>query len=118
MITGALDGRRVVGLGERPAEHRLHAERRKHSMRNEQRARLLRIADAGYAGAAIAKHANVLQRLRLVAIGEVHRHGHPDQALAEPRRRVRKRDEPVRVRIRQRLQQHGVHDAEDRRRRA
>src|SRR6185503_21179534 len=50
---GAGPLRRMVGLGEPPAEHRLNTERLKHAAQHDANPRLLGIADTGHSGSAV-----------------------------------------------------------------
>jgi hypothetical protein len=64
-------GRCGVGLGEEPAQLRLNPERLQDVVGHKQRARLLRLADAGDRSSAVAVPADVLKDAPLLAVCEV-----------------------------------------------
>ncbi len=113
---GAVGLRRGFGFREQTAERRLNADRLEHAVRNSERAGLLRIADTRHAAAAGPPDPEVLERAVLVAVGEVHRRRHGEPLGVDSGRPVPEAHELVGIRIGQRLDQHRVDDAEDRRR--
>ena len=107
----------MLGFGEPASAHRRHAERLEQPMRRAQRAHALRSVGARDRLSAVRPHADLGQRPVLGPIGEIHRRrgrqiaGDDGGVVPDPH-------ELVRARIRQRLDQHRIDDAEDRRRRA
>ncbi len=104
---------RVVGPGEHPADHRLDAEDRQQAVGREQRRHFFRLSDAGDADGTRPPHRDVLEDPPLFAIGEVEERGGPGPRDVEAGRGVIERDNRLRPRIRQRLQQDAGDDAED-----
>ena len=112
---GTLGGRRVLAFAEPTSARRLHAERLKRAVRDEERAHAPRLAAVGERRGARLPDADLGECPVLVSISEVHRRrGRHIAAIAD----LPDPHELVRIRIRQWLDQHGVDDAEDRGRRA
>ncbi len=93
---------------------RLDAERLQHAIRDEQRARLLRISKTGDCPSAVAIEADLLEDATFVAIREELRRRHAELGEVDAGRRVLEADELLGVRIRQRLDQHAIDHGEDR----
>src|SRR6185503_7408255 len=107
----------ALGFGERAAKERLHAERCEQLIRAGERGHLLGIAGSGDAGRAFEPQRDRLERRVVLAVGEIKSRRRSELGDSPTRRLVHQRDEPVRIRQRQRLQQDAVHHAEDRDRR-
>jgi hypothetical protein len=104
----------MVSLGEPTAEHRLNTERLEHAVGHGAQPRLLGVADPGYGHSAVCEESEVLEGPVFVAIGEVEIRRQPERAGIQTGRDVPQAHELVRLRVRQRLEQHGVDDTEDR----
>jgi hypothetical protein len=98
------------------AEHRRHADGVEHPLRHEQAAHLLGLREPRHGDATSRPDSDVLEDTPFVAIGEVHRRRDVDGAVLESDsgRRVPHPDQFLRLRIRQRLDQDAIDDAEDR----
>ena len=116
---GKNDGRRTIAreavlLRREPAPvRRLHAQRLKRALRDEKSAQTLRLAAIRQRRGAVLPEADVRKGPVLVAVREVHC-GLEVRAAQSASGAMPKPHELVRVRVRQRLDQHGVDDAEDR----
>ena len=117
---GFLRRGRIVCRREPPAASGPHADRRKRPVGHDQRPDFLRLAHSRHVRRAGVPHAEVLKRLVVRTIGEVHRRRQPDvvRGHALELRGVPHRDQRVGIRVRQRADQDSVDDGEDRRGRA
>jgi hypothetical protein len=107
----------IVGFGEPAANRGRHTERRQHTAARRQGANFLRLSHAGDGCRdAGAPDAHVLKRHAVVGVGRVD--GVVEVRLILASDRVHDADERSSVGIRQRVDEHPVHNAEDGRRRA
>ena len=105
--------RRVVLLREQAAERRRRAEHRQHAVGDVDGADLLGLRDPGDADGVAGPHRDVLKHAAVLAVGVVEKRRGAGVRQVQPRRGVIEHDQLVRLRIRQRLQQHAVDHAED-----
>ena len=107
--------RRVVLRRKRAAEHGRDAERPQRSVGRLNRPHFFRLAGAGDARCAGPPQADAIERLCLVSVREHQERRRTGVLQAESWGVVIQRDKLFRPRIRQRLEQHTVDDAEHRR---
>jgi hypothetical protein len=101
-----------------PPERRLDAQHAERAVGDEQALHALGLADPGHGHGRVVPHPDVVEGLPLVAVYEIGRGGLVQERDVHPGRGVPHADEAFRLVERQRLQQHAVDDAEDRRVRA
>ena len=89
-----------VGLCEEPAQLRLNAQRLQDVVGHKQRARLLRLANAGDRPPTVAVQADVLEDAALLAIREVLRRRHAELVDVEAGRHLLDADELIGIRVR------------------
>jgi hypothetical protein len=107
--------RRVVFAGEPSPQRRRDAECLKDAVCDAQVANLLWFGKSRDRDAAARPQPELLERSPLLPVREEHRRRHVEVAVveADPGCRVPDADQLVRARIRQRLEEHAVDDAED-----
>ena len=105
----------IVCPREQTSERRLHAEHRQDAVGDEERAHLLGLGQAGDTDRAEFTEPDILENLTILAVGEVEKRRGPGSGQVDARQGVIEHDQLVGAWIRQRLQQHALDYAEDRR---
>ena len=110
---GLRSARRVVRAAEQAPDQRPRPQERQDAVGDLDHLHLLRLRQPGHRRLVVVPHAAVGEGLALLAVGEVERWPLVDPVPAETRRGVPDPDQAVRLRVRQRLQEHAADDAED-----
>ena len=108
-------GRRVVGLREHAAQHRLRAEHRQDGVRHEERSHFFGLGEAGDAHRSRVPEPDVLEHATFLAIDEVLERRRVRAREVHARRGVIEDDELFGARVREGLEEDAFDDAEDRR---
>ena len=103
----------IVPLRERPADQRLDAEERQEAMGRAQRVEALGLGESGDGDGAAVPDRDVGQRPRLLPVRDVVGNRRVEVVDVDAGRRLPEAHQTVGIAERQRLQEHGVDDAED-----
>jgi len=102
----------VVRPGEHAPQHRLRPEHRQDGIGREERPHFFRLREAGHAHGAGVPQSQILEHPAVLTVGEVEERRSAGARDLDARCGVVEHDQLVRLRIRQRLQEHALNDAE------